>query len=89
MHDISRKLVSLLAIVCGQRGREILSVMEIWNTTIKENFLIIRTGDKLKTTSIKFHVGEINFPVYENANVCPLKLFKQYKHWNVMKFIIL
>ena len=25
-----------------------------------------------------FHVGEIKFPVYENANVCPVKLFKQY-----------
>ena len=36
-------------------------------TTIEENFLIIRTGDKLKTTSIKFHVGEMKFPVYENA----------------------
>ena len=34
-------------------------------------------GDKLRTTSIKFHVGEIKFPVYENANVCPGKLFNQ------------
>ena len=76
--DISRKLASLLAILCGQRGREILSVMDIRNTSIKENFLVIRIGDKLKTTSIKFHVGEIKFPVYENANVCPVKLFKQY-----------
>ena len=38
----------------------------------------LRIGDKLKTTSIKFHVGEMKFPVYENANVCPVKLFKQY-----------
>ena len=76
--DISRKLASLLAILCGQRGREILSVMDIRNTTIEENFLIIRIGDQLKTTGIKFHVGEIKFPVYENANVCPVKLFKQY-----------
>ena len=52
--------------------------MDIRNTTIEENFLIIRIGDKLKTTSIKFHVGEIKFPVHENANVCPVKLFKQY-----------
>ena len=53
--DISRKLASLLAILCGQRGREILSVMDIRNNTIEENFLIIRIGDKLKTTSIKSH----------------------------------
>ena len=76
--DISRKLASLLAILCGQRGREILSVMDIRNTTIEENFLIIQIGDRLKTTDIKFHVGEIKVPVYENASVCPVKLFKQY-----------
>ena len=76
--DISHKLASLLAILCGQRGREILSVMDIRNTTIEENFLIIRIDDQLKTTGIKFHVGETKFPVYENANVCPVKLFKQY-----------
>ena len=78
MLDISSKLVSLLAILCGQRGTEILSVMDIRNTTIEENFVIIRIGDKLKITSMKFHVGEINFSVYENANVCPVELFKQY-----------
>ena len=68
----------MLAIFCGQRGREILSVMDIRNTTIEENFLIILIGDQLKTSGVKFHVGEIKFPVYENANVCPVKLFKQY-----------
>ena len=74
--DISRKLASSLAILCGPRGREILSVMGIRNTTITENFLTIRIGDQLKTTDIKFHVGEIKFPVFENANICPMKLFK-------------
>ena len=76
--DILCELASLSAILCGQHGREILSVMDIRNTTIEENFLIIRIGDQLKTTGIKFHVGEIKFPVYENANVCLVKLFKQY-----------
>ena len=80
MFGISRKSASLLAILRGQRGREILSVIDIRNTTIEEHFLIIRIGDKLKTTSIKFHVGDIKFPVYENANVCPVELFEQYKH---------
>ena len=59
-------------------GNPLLSVMNIRNTTIEENFLVIQIGAKLKTTSIKFHVGKIKFPVYENANVCPVKLFKQY-----------
>ena len=49
--DTSRKLASLLAILCGQRGRKILSVMDIRNTTIEENFLVIQIGNKLKTTS--------------------------------------
>ena len=75
---ISRKLASLLAILSGQRGREILSVMDIRNTTIEENSLILRIGDQLKTTGIKFHLGEIKFVVYENANICPVKLCKQY-----------
>ena len=74
--NISRKLASLLAILCGQRRREILSVMSIRNTTIKENFLLIRIGDQLKITGINFHVGEMKFPVFENANICPMKLFK-------------
>ena len=52
--------------------------MDIRNTTIEENFLIIRIGDQLKTTGIKFHLGEIKFPVYEYANICPVKLCKQY-----------
>ena len=75
--DISRKLASLLAILRGQGEREI-SLIDIRKTTIEENFLIIRIGDKLKTTSIKFHVGEIKFLVSENANVCPVKRHKQY-----------
>ena len=65
--DISRKLGSLLAVLCGQRGREILSIMDIRNTIVK-----------FKTTSIKFHVGKIKFLVYKNAKDSPVKLFKQY-----------
>ena len=52
--------------------------MDIRNTTIEQNFLIPRKNDKLETASIKFNVGEIKFSVYENANVCLVKLFKQY-----------
>ena len=54
----------------------IMRIGEKLKTTIEENFLIMRIGDKLKTTNIKFHVREIKFPVYKNANVCPVKLFK-------------
>ena len=77
LFDISYNLASLLSILCAQRGREILSVMNIWNTTIEENFLDIQIGDKLKATNIKIHVRETKFSVYENENVFPVKLFTQ------------
>ena len=65
--------------MCGERGREILSVMDIRSTAIEENFLITRICNNLITTSM-FHVGEIKFPVYENVfwEICPGKLFKHY-----------
>ena len=44
----------------------------------RRKFLIIRIGNKLKTTHIKCHVREIKFPFYENVNVFHVKLFKQY-----------
>ena len=49
--DISRKLASLLAILSGHQGKEILSVIlsDIRNNTIEENFQTIRIGDKSKT----------------------------------------
>ena len=43
--EISRKLASLLTILCGQRGRELLSVMNIRNILIGEKFIVIRIGD--------------------------------------------
>ena len=78
LFDISCNLASLLSILCAQRGREILSVMNIRNTTIEENCLVIQIGDKLKATNIKIHVRETKFSVYENENVFPVKLFTQY-----------
>ena len=77
LFDISYNLASLLSILCAQRGREILSVMNIRNTTIEENFLVIQIGDKLKATNIKIHVRETKFSIYENENVFPVKLFTQ------------
>ena len=70
---------SFFCAVCVVNVEGKFSVMDIRNTTIEENFTILRMGDKLKTTSIKFYVGETKFPVYENANACPVKLFKQYQ----------
>ena len=79
VQHLSRKLATLLAILCGQRAREILSLMDIRNITMEETCLIIRIGDLLKTSNLKFHNGELKFPKYiENTNICPVTTLKQY-----------
>ena len=81
VQHLSQKLATLLAILCGQRAREILSLMDIRNITMEETCLIIRIGDLLKTSNRKFHNGELKFPKYiENTNICPVTTLKQYLH---------
>ena len=81
VQHLSCKLAILLAILCGQREREILSLMDIRNITMEEACLIIRIGDLLKTSNRKFHNGELKFPKYiENTNICPVTTLKQYLH---------
>ena len=74
---LSCKLAILLAILCGQREREILSLMDIRNITMEEACLIIRIGDLLKTSNRKFQNRELKFPKYiENTNICPVATLK-------------
>ena len=81
VQHLSCKLAILLAILCGQREREILSLMDIRNITMEEACLIIRIGDLLKTSNRKFHNEELKFPKYiENTNICPVTTLKQYLH---------
>ena len=81
VQHLSQKLATLLAILCGQRARKILSLMDIRNITIEETCLIIRIGDLLKISNRKFHNGELKFPKYiENTNICPVTTLKQYLH---------
>ena len=76
-----KKLATLLAILFGQRAREILSLMDIRNITMEQTCLIIRIGDLLKTSNRKFHNEELKFPKYiENSNICPVRTLKQYLH---------
>ena len=76
-----KKLATLLAILFGQRAREILSLMDIRNITMEQTCLIIRIGDLLKTSNRKFHNEELKFPKYiENTNICPVTTLKQYLH---------
>ena len=77
--NLSTKVVTLLAILSGQRAREILSVMDIRNTTVKSELCTIRIGDLLKTSNRKFHVGELKFPEFrDNPSICPVNCLRQY-----------
>ena len=81
VQHLSQKLATLLAILCGQRAREILSLMDIRNITMEKTCLIIRKGDLLKTSNHKFHNGELKFPKYvENTNICPVALKTVFTH---------
>lgn len=39
--DLSGKLETLLAVLCGQRAREVLSVIDLKNISFEEDLLII------------------------------------------------
>ena len=65
------KLATLLAILCGQRAREILAVMNLRNIYFEKDAVIILIGDLLKTSTQKFHLGEIKSPSYHNENIFP------------------
>ena len=75
---LSRKLATLLAILCGQRAREIIAVIDLRNICFEKDILIIRIGDLLKTAPQKFHLGEIKFPSHHDKTVCPMEVLKCY-----------
>ena len=63
---LSQKLATLLMLLCGQRCEEILSLLDIRNLDLSENMCVISTGDILKTSGPKSHIGEIKFHAYPN-----------------------
>ena len=75
---LSGKLATLLAILCGQRAREILTAMDLRNICFEKDVVIIRIGDFLKTSTQKFHLGEIEFPSYHDKTICPMEKLKYY-----------
>ena len=79
LKGLTLKLATLLALLCGQRAREILSVMDIPNTVIKDNSCFIRIGDLLKTSGPNFHVGQLEYPAFsEDKSICPVTCLEQY-----------
>ena len=73
---LSGKLATLLTILCGQRNREILVVMDLRNICFEKDVLIIRIGDLLKTSTQRFHLGEIKFPSYHDKTIYPMEVLK-------------
>ena len=45
LYDLSKELVTLIAILYGQRPKEMLGLIDLRNLSFEENFLVIRTGD--------------------------------------------
>ena len=58
LYDLSKKLATLTATLCGQRPKEILGLTDIHNLSF-ENFLVIHIGDIMKASNKKFRIGEI------------------------------
>ena len=75
---LSGKLATLLAILCGQRAWERLTVIDLRNICFEKDVVIIRTGDLLKASAQKFHLGEIKFPSYHDKTTYPLEVLKCY-----------
>ena len=52
--------------------------MDLRNICFEKNVVIIRIGDLLKTSTQKFHLGEIEFPSYHDKTICPMEVLKCY-----------
>ena len=61
--DLTVRTATLLSILWGSRAREIITAMDIRNSTVEENHLVISIWDALKDTSKQLHTGEVKFPV--------------------------
>ena len=72
------KLATLLPLLSGQRGREILSVLDIRNITLSKQICTIRIGDCLKTSGPQNHLDEIKLPAYHyDVTICPVDCIQQ------------
>ena len=60
LKNLSERTITLLSILCGQRGRAIIIAMDTRRITFEENYVIIRIGNLLKATNEKCHTEEVN-----------------------------
>ena len=67
LYDLSKKLATLIAILYGQRPKEILGLIDLRNLWFEENFLVIRIGDTIKTWNKKSTLTRLNFHSIEKV----------------------
>ena len=75
---LSGKLATISALLCGQKARDLLAVMDLRNICFEKDVVIIRIIDLLETSTQKFHLGETKFPSYHDQNICPMEALKCY-----------
>lgn len=63
---LTLKTQTLSAVLCGQRAKDILTVVDICRIEfVRMNYVIIKTGYLLKASNIHFHKVELKFQAYE------------------------
>ena len=76
--DLSRKLVTLLAILTGQRAQT-LHVLNIHNITVSDSWIKLRTGELLKQSRPGYHLPELSLASYpDEPNICVVTLLRLY-----------
>ena len=76
--NLTHKTATLLALLCGQRPKEILSVMNIRNSEFSDDICGIRIRELLKTSNLRFHKDELKFPDYKvYPCICPVSCIEQ------------
>ncbi|XP_024879664.1 uncharacterized protein LOC112459668 isoform X1 [Temnothorax curvispinosus] len=78
LDKLSKKLVSLLALVTGQRIQT-LSSIDVRNIVTKENLIEIKIPERIKTSKPGKYQPVLTLPCYkENLNICPVNTLQCY-----------
>ena len=76
--DLSRKLVTLLALTTGQRIQT-LHFLDIRNIECTESYIKIRIGDLLKQSKPNYHLPELYINAYTpDSNLCVVRTYCYY-----------
>ena len=75
---LSCKLAMLFALLSGQRGQS-LYLIDIRNIEFRDNIVVVRIGDLLKSSSPTIHSGELVLEGYtKDTDMCIVNVLKTY-----------